>query len=681
MLHTIWAGSVVKIPAHDGSLSVGAVYKKLAPGLHRLIAELCPSGTARALVRTSILYWAGLDRQTSRGVLLCSRWPENLVESGCENSSLCKDVPSIGPMDSRNPTFRTEFRFPQGRLIGFEWQVPGVFLELADYAASPVLRRRVGVGASLAASPISRQVLQIRTTEAGRLLLNGNEIRRLRPNCTVSVNLSSLAEQLITGSGGLQLEAVQGRLTNLVRLVAPHQVLGFSQRIVHGECQIEMCFALPCLELRCRAENILTGETMEFGASCDDQRGWADSCLLRLDSRTADIGGYRYLLTLHTANLDAGAWFIDFEVCLAGRWGAPTNAREDRYAFGVLMQDGGLAVTSLETVLRCTMGPDHSNELLELFCRLHSKLQRCYAPDSWISLSWMKTLWERWLAAIEPLDTHKTCALVRLSGMKPPESSAISWLPTQRVEATVPHLFAQQARMYSTIYQPQSCLECCLSAIAKIERPLRHFPDRLADPFVAVGFGVHSMNSGLAPTAFDFEAYRHGLLGSPLSQSDFPGWLPADGELLGRLHYQACWERMRERYRETLSGNDARRQFGMHLCREAERTRRPKVLCLRRLERRFEEGESVEDGLLSSVESVISELAMKCRQNVRSPGELARYQMEMQSMIGRDGSSFPLVQVLSMVLQLGSDLFGFYLLLWELVLAGEENMKEEVIHA
>ena len=116
---------------------------KLSPGLHRLVAELCPAGTARPIVRTAILYWAGLDRQGSDGVLHFSHWPENLEASGCENSSLNKDALTLGPRDSRHPTFRTEFNTTHGRRIGLDWLVPGVFLELADYSVSPVLRRRL----------------------------------------------------------------------------------------------------------------------------------------------------------------------------------------------------------------------------------------------------------------------------------------------------------------------------------------------------------------------------------------------------------------------------------------------------------------------------------------------------------------------------------------------------------
>lgn len=671
---------IARIPGNDGTAEVGEMLQKLPPGLHRLVAELCPAGTARPIVRTAILYWAGLDRQGSDGVLHFSHWPENLEALGCENSSVNKDALTLGPRDSRHPTFRTEFNTIHGRRIGLDWLVPGVYLELADYSVSPVLRRRLDAGTSLAASPLSRQVLQIRSTETGRLLLDGKEFRQIRANQSISVNLSGLAERLDTGSGILQFVGDQGQLTNLARVVAPHQILEFSQSIVHGQCRVEMRFALPCTQVRCNAENVLTGYTIELSALCDDPNGWAETNMLRLESREADKNGFRYLLTAETGDLSTGAWYFVFEVCLADRWGAPTNARQDTFAFGILMRDRGFPVVSLETVLGCCIGPDHTDALLDLFTGLNAKLQRCFAPECWVSLSWLKALWEFWLSDMDPLDAQKTSQLVRLCGTVPPANASLSWLPTQRVEAAIPHLFAQQAKRYSSIYHSGTGLGCCLSAIARLERPLTRFPQELVDPFVAFGFGLDRMIAGAAPTTFDFETYRQDLLNSPLPSSVPPDWLPNDGEFLGRSHYQVCWERMRDRYRETVSGNDARRQYGMRLCREIERKERAHALCLRRLERRFDEGESVEDALLCAIEGFLSALAKKCREDARWPSVLFKYQEDLQAMLRMGVDSFPLTQVLSLVLQLGGDLFGFYLLLWEIVLAGTANCKEGAIH-
>jgi len=670
---------IARIPASEGTADVGEVLQKLSPGLHRLVAELRPAGTERAIVRSSIYYWAGFDRRGSDGVLHFTKWPQNLETLACEHICPNTSALTLGPLDPCRSTFRTEFRTPLGRTIGLEWLVPGVFLELADYAVAPVLRHRLDVGTSLAASPMSRQVLQIRSTEVGRLLLDGNEIKQVRAGQSISLNLSGVAERLATGTGTLVLVTEYGRSTKLARFVAPHQILSFSQDIVRQQCLIEMRFAAACSEVRCCAEDILTGATLELTALCDDPEAWSEESILRLESRDANQGVFSYLLTVETPNLPSGAWFFDFEVRLAGRWGAPTNPRQDTFAIGILIRDSRPTV-SLNAVLGRTTGPDNTNALLERFCQVNAKLQRCFAPECWVGLSWLKVVWERWLSAIEPLDPHKTSELIRLCGTKPPESAAISWLPVLRLEAAMPSLFAQPARMYASIYRPSTGLGRCLSAIARLERPLVHFPAHMVHSFVAVGFGLERMIANKPPAAFDFGAYRQVLLSSPLPQSFPRDWLPGDSELLGRVHYQASWERMRDRYRETLSGNDARRQHGMRLCREVERKEQVQALCLRRLERKFDEGESVEEGLLHAIECFLSLLAKKCREDSCAPGALADYQRRLQLMLATGDDSFPLSQIMSLVLQLGGDLFAFYLLLWELVLAGTASRKEDVSH-
>ena len=187
------------------------------------------------------------------------------------------------------------------------------------------------------------------------------------------------------------------------------------------------------------------------------------------------------------------------------------------------------------------------------------------------------------------------------------------------------------------------------------------------------------MVTGERPGDFDFSVYRESLLYSPLPESLPTNWSPADTEYLGRTHYQVCWERLRDRYRGTLSGNDIRRQYGLHLCRQIDHERLAESVQLRRKERKFDESTSVEDGLLCAMESFISMLAKECRRDVYTPGALEEYRYKLRRILPQESCS--LTDVLTLVLQLGADLFGFYLLLWEVVLAGVSNLEEQSIHA
>ena len=458
---------LARIPVQDTGIGLGEISKKLRPGLHRLIAELCPSGTERAIARSSVLLWTGLELQDSDGILHCSAWPENLIASGCENSNLRQEALTIGPRDSLSPMFRTEFTARNGRAIILDWSVPGVFVEVEDHGVSPVLRRRLEMGSMLALPPQSRQLLRIRSTEEGELVLDGQTIRELKSGRAVSLHLSSLAERLKTGCGALQFEMSSGRVCNVARLVAPHQIFGFLPSCSPRQYQIEFRFALPCSQVKCHVENLLTGSSLKLSAACDDPRGWADSNMIRLESRESIGGAHGYLLTVELCNFAAGPWFSTFEVCLDGRWGAPTNTRQDSYCFGLIVQRGGTLSLDLEAVLKSCDEPEDTSTLLESLNRVHRALQHCFAPECWDGLKWLKPLWKRWLSKVTPLDRLKVAHLVSLCEVKPPDSAGYSWLPLQRVEAATVELFAQPPHLYSGLKHPSTGLGHCLSAISR----------------------------------------------------------------------------------------------------------------------------------------------------------------------------------------------------------------------
>jgi len=69
------------------------------------------------------------------------------------------------------------------------------------------------------------------------------------------------------------------------------------------------------------------------------------------------------------------------------------------------------------------------------------------------------------------------------------------------------------------------------------------------------------------------------------------------------------------------------------------------------------------------MEVFISSLASACRTDVRRNGTLTDYRTRLAQMLPVHACSIN--DVLSYVLQLGPDMFSFYLLLWEIVLTGK----------
>jgi hypothetical protein len=89
---------------------------------------------------------------------------------------------------------------------------------------------------------------------------------------------------------------------------------------------------------------------------------------------------------------------------------------------------------------------------------------------------------------------------------------------------------------------------------------------------------------------------------------------------------------------------------------------------------RSREPESVEGRFIDAIEVFVSSLASACRVDVRQPNTLSAYRDKLAKKLPPDSCSMN--DVLSYVLQLAPDLFGFYLLLWEVLLTA--SFQEEV---
>jgi len=651
----------------NGSVSLEKISNHMSPGPLRVVAELCPEGTHRGIARTAGILWKGLKGQDSAGRLYCTEWPTNLLEIGCENVALNKAKKELGPRDFTKSTFQLEFQSARNRTIVLDWFVPGVFMQLDDYSSTPVERIPVSLGMTLAAPGTSRQVLRIRSTTDGQILLQGRLVKPIKAQHPVSLHISSLAEMLEAGSGDLEFSAATGGV-HLLQLTAPHQIytLEIERTPYQEKCRFQ--FAGQCSHLQLHAENILTAETVELAVSCDDAADWSDTTKARFESEGKDAGLFSYCLTVNSRNWTAGAWLIRLEVRIGGRWGSPGNLRQDQIAFGLLVGRDGTSTPTLTSISSIVTEPTDRHVHLARFIRVHRALQTCYAPECWETISWLKELWKKWLQQYSLYDRSSPADLIRCCAIQPPEGSSKSWLPLQRIESSLPTLFALPANEYESLRTSDGAFASSLRTMASIDRPLLQFPAQIFCTHLACGFGLHKMIAGGKPTEFDFDEYCKALLSSPLQLTSVSSWQPSVGDYLGRDHYQVAWERLRSRYRETLSGNEIRRQFTIPLClRMRKDSLVPAVLLQSR--GRGDDSDTVEGRFLEAMEVFVSSLASACRVDVRRKGAFAVHREQLDQMLPVNACSMN--DVLSYVLQLAPDLFSFYLLLWEVIFEGK----------
>lgn len=665
------------IPLESGSLSLEKVCQKLKAGVHRVVVELCPRGTRRAVARSACLLWKDLIERDSGGRLICNVWPENILPKQCLNTTLDERFKRIGPSDSTRSSFQLEFQGPptpqgiSGRTLTLEWAVPGVFMKLQDFFAQPVFQSDLKPGVTLAASLFSRELLQIRSTDNGRLLLEGREIRTIGADTTISIHISSLAEKLETGGGTLALVTASGS-RELLRLTIPHGIVIRSTNRTPHELEITFEVLTDCKAARLQAYNFLSGAQCEVEVSCDDPSQWSESARLRLESISAQFESRSYRLTVPAKNWSSGAWLYDLEIQLGTRWGAPTNQRRDVVAFGLLVGEDGRTASNIEDVIRSDSGTLIDGILGQAFNRVHQALQRCYMEECWSTLVWLKPLWKRWLSSLSQGTNEQLRLLIRLTQSTPPHNSSATWLPLVRVEAQKPELFTLPADLYHKVDQNDGLLSASLILMSQLERPLHIFPSELFGE-LASGFGLLDMIQGNRPRDFNFRNYYEALFTIVPSPGLTETWRPGPGFWLGMDHYQVAWDQLKTRYRKTLSGNEVRRKDCDRLCRHMRRQCPADALLL--YPNKTGSSESFEDSLqgdvifdfLRPMEVFISSFAKICREDVRNPGKLTNHCFQLGSFLGPGACSLDMV--LSYILQLGSDLFGFYLLLWEVILS------------
>lgn len=664
------------IPAEAAKLDLTTTIGELAPGLHRLLAELRPRGTQRAIARAAVLVWKGLEQQDRAGRLICRQKPQNLVDTGCDNVLIECDAKRLAPRDTTRQDFTLEFKMAHDHVLAIRWPVPGVFLELEDHSAQPVERRRLPLDRLLPVTCSSRQLLRVSSTESGRILLQQKEVRVVKARRPVPLPLSSLCGALEGGEGSLIFDAERGPIT-LARLTAPHEVRAFELQRTPYEHRLQLAFAAPCTETRIHAQNLLTGEEVNETARCDDPDGWNEHRRLQLESLPAE-DGWAGCLTLRSANWPAGAWLVHFDVCLAGRWGRPTNARQDVFALPMLLPGDGSTVRDLNTLLELVPLPGDAGAQLQVLTRVHKTLLVCYAELCWPDLKCLAQLWTRLVKGLPFGNEGILCSLIQISGLQPPESAPVSWLPLKNIVAERLSVLAAERHAYSGLSACHGPLAAMLGVAAQINESLLRFLNAVTDVMLALGFGQQCLHPGGALKKFEPNNYRSALLCSPLPNHPLDGWQPASHNYLGRTHYTMAWEQMRQRYRDTLSGNDLRRSRALGLCKQIMRQQPAFALHLYGSLTEEVESAANERMLLSDIETFLSALARACRREAREPGALATLHAWMKKWAKQNSCHTD--EALSYMLGIGTELFAFYLLLWEVVLTAEMAPAENLAH-
>lgn len=657
------------------------------PGLMRLLVELRRAGESRVLLRSASLYWLGL-KEISQGMRFrCTSWPENLKLEFSENVERRGDDLTLKDTSARG--VRLVFVLSEKRQQSLTWNVPGVFVEVEEIVEGGVSNRlRRTLGSTEVVSLTSAKQIVVIASDPGTLRLGGWSQRVDFAHHAIRVlHADFLASRLTPQSHTLvYVNESTGAEHDLLRLTQPHAVSKFSAQVQSGQFVMGLHVSEPLEALSVKAMALSSEDddpfTLQANAGEWTNTRFGQARLMVLDGKE---GGHDAHLYINLGFWPAGAWLFTLDGQIRGVWGHLENSRQDLFAAGLLLGDGG-QILSQKAWLGLVKELEH-RPACRLLQRVHAALLVCYAQGAWDNLTWLAATWkaltERWRGR----EAQVLTTLADLAAMRPPEDASASWLPQLAITAALPGLFALPAEEYRRVNERPHPLSRALRAIGDVDAQwptlfahLLHFtPAAGCANFAAID------RQGAAPKGFDPHRYADALRRVPeleyVYQLSNEAFLPGPGDYLGPLHFRHAWRALEIAYERTLMGNDIWRGHGIGLAQHAHKVM-PKlegkdVPALWRgraphlnpwpadADDAMDDQSLQERENLGNIAHLLAGVAFACRQEARLPGALQHHLDQLNS------SDIPLERPLAFLLQIGEALFAYYLLLWELVLKAD----------
>jgi hypothetical protein len=650
----------------------------------RIVAEVRRPGEARILVRGAAFLWHGLRAITDGLRFDCDVAPANLQLKLCENAELTGDV--VKPKEASSKTLRLVFGFGENRRQSLTWNLPGVYVEVDGQGeGSASGRTSRPLGSIEAVSYTSTKQVIITASAPGTLKL-GNWQQHVdfsrRPSKVLPA--SFLASRITPlGSTLSYVNDNTGTELDLLRLLQPHDVLSMSSRVQSGQLVVQLQTPKELGGLLIHGHELISGESTEILLKANDPE-WTAYARGRARMMSSAAGAERFnaFVYIDLRELPPGAWVLRFDAAVDGVWGHLENARQDWYGAGLLWSERGVLMPRHELLIMLEALDDAQS--LEVLARVHKSKLPCYAREPWdTSLAWLDDAWNLLTARWRGRESDAITALIDLACVRPPEDCAPSWLLLHTVPAALPRLFALPAEGYAEVEQKSRAFPSALRAMADMQAAYPHVFPHLVHTAAAAAFeNFSAMARGEAPRGFNVQRYSEALreLDSPeyLYRLEDDQFRPGSGDYLGPLHYRYARRSLELNYDRTLTGNELRRGRAINLSRLLQ-MHMPRLNddCCTPMQHQcpvvtpwanaveLDDQAAQRQENLAQIEHLLSCLAFFCRADARMPGKLDYFLRRVE----QPGSEVR--DALAYLLQIGDALFGYYLVLWTLVMRAE----------
>ena len=662
-------------------------YSSLQPGLSRILAEIRRRGESRTLLRTSVLYWSGLESVSSSLKFQLSRPPLNLLDKHSENFAVT-DI-QIKPKDNISRHLSLSFQLDSRRVQTLVWNAPGVFVEVTrlNEAGTRTSTKR-SLGSTEVVSLTSSKQIVVSSSESGELSVGDwTQMTDFSRQTSKQLSASFLASRITPQSQVLTFRAL-GTTVNLplLKLVQPHSIDSISDKVVDGQLLVKLESTAEIDAILVKANELLSGLDIEIEipANNPDLTNWRLG-RARLMTLPKAEGGFVSSLFISFDQQDASAWTFRFDGKIAGIWGHLQNQRLDQFAAGFLCDESGAPASYSKLSEKLKELSDKQS--LVIFRRLNDALLPCYALESWTSMRWLSKTWAELVERWTDKEGEGITDLIDMACSRPPEDAAPSWMPQLYVGADLPGVFAANAVTYRQVNEVGHPLAKSLRAIAQVSKAYPAVFGDLLHLCVAMGFSnFPAIARGAAPKNFSVESYVQALRQVESSSFDFvrledSTFMPDSGDFLGPIHFRWAKVRLKASYENTLDGNSIRRGQAIGLClyfRKVMPTINGAAFPrLKGIRPYIEPWPVTDDEFMSSdvaqqnenlanIQHFLSMFALHCRAAERNPNSLKSLMTTLKA------SELPVEACIAYLLQVGDSFFAYFLLLWEVALKGEQ---------
>lgn len=678
-------------------LNIGKVMAKFwRPGVSKVLFEVFREDLNRSIVGKSAALWNGLLHIKNRSRFLCSKLPDNLIEDSCENLEREPQTSSITFRDETNRFFKMAFE-DGPRILFFTWSVPGIFLSLKDYAKQNQEEKGLRIGETVSITGSSRKVLTVFASEPALLKL-GNWEQKVDFSRLGSkkIQLSGMVEYLAPGQDALLLiNENTAAPIKLLRFISPFEIKSYRVESGLGLRKIELSIYSPIQALRLLMKNLATGDMVETSIPLEEV-GQTVRFEIVSDIYATIFQGTpnECIVNFPETNWPSGLWLISIMVKAENRWGALTDSKGAIYKDGFISKPSQVGI-NFDEVWWWFSENYRQDEYSQIFGRIDGALQASYALGCWSQISWLENFWIKLGKELAKEPTVEDCLkLLSLTGKRNSFIDDGYAIPYFHPGTAVSSIFCLDKCRYPDKRMSESSFHSCLKFLPKLKDPCQAFSCGYFDFAALFGFSnaLEVAQTKCTPKCFTMQSYIDSLKARDLPEKwrllHDDQWLPAKGDILGPMHYRFAFFKFRDEFANAMASDSKRLAGALSLPRQMYNFSMP-VLVDDRLIRRAETGrapgllinslqpneELLDDEAAVTVENqvkihrFISLFAQVCRWEQREQGTMEVFFNKACEICNLPQAG--LRKHLGYLLYLAEDLFGFYLLLWELIFSAD----------